>query len=647
MSRNNVIGLVIILFLMIGYSIWLAPDPPTEEEFAERRKIEDSLELIREQQEALEKAEKLEEAFEKVPEEIVDDPETLDPDTIPDTEIKELHDKYGIFVGSAKKDDRFYVLENNVLSLSISKKGGYIHSVGLKNYKTFDQKPLKLFYGDDEEFSINFFHRARLISTQNLYFTPYLNDKRFKNEKSVTVEPGDSVMFAMRLYTDNSSAENPKYIEFLYGLHGNKYIIDFDINLVGLQDVIAANTTRINLDWKINMPRQEKNRDYEQSMSTVFYRFATGEVDNLRQNRDDSENLRTSVHWISFKQQFFSSVIIAENNFMGAEVESQLHDDENEDFLKILSVSMDLPYSSRNDNFYPMRLYFGPNHYQTLSKYDIDLERQIPLGWGIFGWINRFAIIPVFNFLDGFDINYGIIILMLTVMLKIILLPIAYKTYISSARMRVLKPEIEELGKKFPKKEDAMKKQQATMALYKKAGVNPMAGCVPMLLQLPILIAMFRFFPASIELRQESFLWADDLSSYDSILDLPFSLPFYGDHVSLFTLLMAVSTVIYTRMNSQMMGSTNQMPGMKTMMYMMPVMLLAIFNSFASALSYYYFLTNIITFGQMGLFRKLINENAIRKKIEESKKKPVKKSKWQKKLEEVSKERAKQAKRKR
>jgi YidC/Oxa1 family membrane protein insertase len=253
-------------------------------------------------------------------------------------------------------------------------------------------------------------------------------------------------------------------------------------------------------------------------------------------------------------------------------------------------------------------------------------------------WINRYAVIPVFNFLDGFNLNYGIIILILTILLKVVLIPIAYKTYISQAKMRVLKPEIEEMGKKFPKKEDAMKKQQATMALYKKAGVNPMAGCVPMLLQLPILLALFRFFPASIELRQEGFLWADDLSSYDSILDLPFTIPFYGDHVSLFTILMTVSTIFYTRLNSQMMGSTSQMPGMKTMMYFMPVMLMGIFNNFASGLSYYYFLANVITFGQMYLFRIFVDEKALHKKIEENKKKPVKKSKWQARMETLAKQ---------
>ncbi len=647
MNRDNIIGLIVILFLMIGYSIYIAPSEEEQQRrIQERERIQDSI--------AEAERKKVEEDTIEV-EKDTDDIETV----IPDEEIEEeldkeveyeaLRDQYGLFAGSATGEDKLYTLESEVLKLQISKQGGYIHSVELKEYKTYKNEPLKLFYGNDDKLSLNFFYGNRVINTANFFFEPHFDNEQFLIDKNhLKVEPGDSVTFSMRLHVDNSTEDNPRYIEFQYGIHGDSYMTDFNIGFVGMQDIVAANTSHINLDWNINMPRHEKNRDFEQSRSALYYRYATGDVDNLRRNRDDSENIGSRVNWVSFKQQFFSSVLIAEDNFSNAHLESILFDEENEEFLKKLSASMDLPYSSRDvTNYYPMQFYFGPNHYQTLAKYDMDLERQINLGWGIFGWINRLAIIPVFNFLDGFIFNYGIIILILTFLLKLVLLPIAYKTYMSSAKMRVLKPEIEELGKKYPKKEDAMKKQQATMALYKKAGVNPMAGCVPMLLQLPILIAMFRFFPASIELRHEPFLWATDLSSYDSILDLPFSIPFYGDHVSLFTLLMATSTIIYTRMNSQMMGSTNQMPGMKTMLYMMPIMLLGIFNSFPAGLSYYYFLTNLITFGQMFLFRTFVNEDAIYKKIQENKKKPVKKSKWQKKLEDIQKEKANQAKRKR
>jgi len=310
-----------------------------------------------------------------------------------------------------------------------------------------------------------------------------------------------------------------------------------------------------------------------------------------------------------------------------------------------MNSEISIPLTGSDIETFKMRWYFGPNKFKILKKYNLDLDRQIPLGWGFFllGWINKYAVIPVFDFLSGFGWNYGIIILVLTILIKIVLFPIAYKTYTSSAKMRVLKPEIDEIGAKFPKKEDSLKKQQATMALYKKAGVNPMAGCIPMLLQMPILIALFRFFPASIELRQQSFLWATDLSAYDTIYSwsqhIPILSTYYGNHISLFTLLMTVSTIFYTRINNQMMGSTQQMPGMKTMMYLMPIMFLGFFNNYAAGLSYYYFLANIITFAQMYAIRAFIDEDKIRKQLLVNKTKPIKKSKLQLKLEEVAKKR--------
>jgi len=313
------------------------------------------------------------------------------------------------------------------------------------------------------------------------------------------------------------------------------------------------------------------------------------------------------------------------------------------DYVKSLSTGLTIPFSGHNIEKYGMAFYFGPNKYNILNKLDNEMEEIIDLGWGIFGWINKIAVIPVFNFLGGFNMNYGIIILILTILLKLVLSPITYKTYLSSSKMRVLKPEITELNEKY--KEDPMKKQQAMMSLYRETGVNPLSGCIPMLIQMPILFAMFRFFPASIELRQESFLWADDLSTYDSILDLDFSIPFYGDHVSLFTLLMAASIMLYTKMNSQMsMGGATEGPmaaQMKVMMYIMPFMMLFFFNSYSAGLSYYYFLANIISILQTVLIRKVfINEDAIRAQIEKNKKRPkaAKKSGFQKRLEEMAKQ---------
>ncbi len=642
MNRDNIIGLILIAVVIIGYSLWMAP---SEEELAERRRLE----AEREQIEAIEAERAEEEAV--VAEDTLPEPEIEpeDPQLLDSLEQERLRERTGHFSGAATGEEAYYTVESEVMRLIISARGGHIHTAELTGYKTWDQEPLMLFKGlDEDRFTIHFFSDDRNVSTENLYFSPYINNQPLDEHGRVQISGDEEQRFSMRAYTDQHTAERPSYIEFVYLLRGEKYMLDFDVRFIGTDTAINRSMTYLNLDWRSKLPGNERNRDNEQNNTTVYYKYANDEVSRIRPTRDGSERLSTRVRWISFKQQFFSSTLISEEGFAEAEVTSTALGEDEEDYLKEMTASIVLPFNARQDNVYHMKWYLGPNRYRTLTQYDLQLERQIPLGWGFFltSWINRILVIPVFNFLDGFNLNYGIIILILTILLKIVLLPIAYKTYMSQAKMRLLKPEIEELSKKYPKKEDAMKKQQATMGLYKKAGVNPMAGCIPMLLQLPILISLFRFFPASIELRQEGFLWADDLSSYDSIIDLPFTIPFYGDHVSLFTLLMAGSMVIYTKMNSQMMSSSSQMPGMKTMMYFMPVMLLAIFNSFASGLSYYYFLANVITFAQMFLFKKVIDEDALHAKIEANKKKPVKKSKWQQRMEDLARQQEAQKKRK-
>ncbi len=644
MNRDNFIGLLLIAAILIGYSIYMAPSEEDRIQAIERRdSIANAQRMAREAELAgMQETER--HPTNDLPADLTD----IDPDAADTTQLERIKDRMGAFSVSALGEDQTIGLENEVLQLKISTKGGYVQSAILKDYETYDKQPLNLIPDEDNLFTFHFFAGNRQLSTNQLYFEPVLPGNRPLSNQDIAVQGNDSVTIMMRAYSDMHTEASPSYIEYAYTMKGDDYMVGFQVSFVGMQDVIAGNTTFLNLDWKAKIPRLEKNRTNEQNNSTVFYKYVNDDVSKLRETRDGSERLLSSVHWISFKQQFFSSVLIAGNGFSNAEVSSTTIDEEDDEFLKHMSASINLAYDARQDNTYPMRHYFGPNHYQTLRSYDLDMERQIPLGWGFFimSWINRFAVIPIFNYLSGFNLNYGIIILILTILLKIVLMPIAYKTYISQAKMRALKPDIEELSKKFTKKEDAMKKQQATMALYKKAGVNPMAGCVPMLLQLPILLALFRFFPASIELRQEAFLWADDLSSYDSILDLPFTIPFYGDHVSLFTILMTISTILYTRLNNQMMASSAQMPGMKTMMYFMPVMLMGIFNNFASGLSYYYFLANVITFGQMFIFRKFVDEKALHKKIEEHKKKPVKKSKWAERMEALAKQQQEAQKRK-
>jgi YidC/Oxa1 family membrane protein insertase len=421
-------------------------------------------------------------------------------------------------------------------------------------------------------------------------------------------------------------------------------MLGYSVRFVNMGDVADPSTKFLVLNWKDNLKRQEKSVKMERMVSGLYYKYAEDKVDNLSEAKDEEKTLKNErIKWISFKQQFFTSTLIASDFFSEPKLSSATLPGGNH-YLKTMTAEVGLPYVPREGKTVTMSMYFGPNKYYGLKHYGLDLEKQIPLGWGFFlmAWINIYAVIPVFTFFGNFGWNYGIIILILTILLKTILFPIAYKTYKSSAKMRVLKPEIDELSKKYPKKEDAMKKQSATMELYKKAGVNPMAGCIPLLLQMPILIAMFRFFPSSIELRQQGFLWASDLSSYDAIWTFPngFTIPWYGDHVSLFALLMTISSVIYTKINDQMMGSQQtQMPGMKTMMYMMPVMFLFWFNDYSSGLSYYYLLANLLTFAQFYVIRATIDEKKLHLQIEANKKKTIKKSGFQKRLEDMAKQR--------
>ena len=432
-----------------------------------------------------------------------------------------------------------------------------------------------------------------------------------------------------------------RFMEYRYTLKYNSYMVDFDVQLREMNQYIAANQTYLNFAWEFDVPRQERpSRFGEDRYTNINYKFYEDDVDELSKNKSDEEDLTTRVKWIGFKQLFFNSTIIADEFFPNAFVRSEKFE-ENPEYLANFHADIAIPYNGVDNENFNMQFYFGPNHYQTLRQYDVDLERLVYLGYAIVRPVNKYLIIPLFNFLNKYITNFGIIILLLTVLIKTALFPFTYKSYMSQAKMRALKPEIDELNKKFSK-DKAMEKQQATMALYKKAGVNPMGGCLPMLLQFPILIAMFFFYPNSIELRQESFLWATDLSTYDSILELPFTIPFYGDHVSLFCLLMTVTTVVSTRLNQQ--ATTSQgMPGMKTMMYIMPLMFLFILNNYSSGLSYYYFLANIITIGQTYVIRSFVDEKKIRAQLQANKKKPVKKSKFQKRLEEVAKQRGVQS----
>ena len=599
MDKNSITGVILIVLIVIGYNALFPPVVEIETEEKEKTTVVVEEEVIQN---------------EPIQEQVFTDT----------TEQNASYERmYGVFAPSANGSDEDIVIENDLLKLSISPKGGRIVSAILKEYQTSDSLPLNLIDRDSSAFNITFFSEGnRIINTQDLYFSP-IN----KNDNSV----------AMRMMASNGG-----YLEYVYQLNDGDYMMDFFVNTVDLEDVIPTNRNDLELKWSINLPSTEKSIENERMYSTVYFKYLNDEVDYLSETKDDEESLSGKAQWVGLKHQFFSSVLINNEGFEKPTSVKTTTKESSTRYVKNLELETQLPYNHASKESIPLKFYFGPNHYKTLSSYNMDLERIIPLGWGIFRWVNKYAVIPIFNWLDNSITNYGIIILIMTFIIKMALAPFTLKAYKSQAKMKVLKPEIDKINEKH-KDKDPMKAQQETMSMYKKAGVNPLGGCVPMLLQMPILFALFRFFPASIELRQKSFLWATDLSTYDSILDLPFEIPFYGDHVSLFTLLMTVSTLLYTRMNSQMSGP--QMAQMKWMMYLMPIMFLGFFNNYASGLSYYYFLANMVTFGQQFVMRKyFIDEAAILTQIENNKKKPAKKSKFQKRLEDMAKKQQEAAK---
>jgi YidC/Oxa1 family membrane protein insertase len=530
---------------------------------------------------------------------------------------------FGIFSESSFAQDQEVILENEKIKLVISNKGGQIKSVVIKEgpnqkkYTTYTGEELEIFNSDSSIFNLNF-STGISINTKDLYFDP-ISYNTSENQNSVT----------MRLAVDSIH-----YVDFNYKINDD-YLVDFSINLIGMDEVIPNELNYMNLEWQMKTPQTEKSKTNQDMYTGIYYQFLADQddIDYLGYTTaEDEEKLSNKLSWVAFQQQFFSSILVSKSGLENASLYSVK--DENSKYIKNLSAKFELPYNHNRNEKLDFQFYFGPNHYKQLQSYNYKFEEIIPLGWGIFGWVNKYIIINIFDFLSKFFTNYGLIIFILTVIIKLALSPFTYKAYLSQAKMKVLKPEIDKMTEKH-KGKDPMKVQQETMSLYRKAGVNPMGGCLPMLFQFPILIAMFRFFPASIELRSEAFLWADDLSAYDSIYDLPFEIPFYGDHISLFTLLMTISTLLYTRMNSQM--ASGQMAQMKWMMYLMPIMFLGFFNNYAAGLSYYYFLANMFTFSQQYFMKKFIDEDAILRQLEENKKKPKKKSNFQKKLEEMQK----------
>ena len=636
-NKNTLFGFLLIAAILFGWMYFMSP---SKEEREKQMHIQDSIRQARIEQMRVDSIKNAERQQAAALAQIADSVAMADMDsaTLAQQQSAALRDKYGVFVGASQGEEQTWVVENKIQRLTFTNKGGFLKNVELKDYKAYgDSLPLIMFDTATVKFDLSFFAQNRVVNTSQFYFQPYVNGQPYADQP-LSVAEGDSLVFAMRLPSDNPE----QYIEYIYTIHDNNYMMDFDIRTVGMKDVIASNADYMSLDWAIDMMKQEKSTDRFADESVYYRALNDKDVDHLKVNQDVEENVNTKLKWISFKQRFFCNVIVAKEGFDNAKMAVNTRKSDNPRYYKSMSTNISIPYDKNAEvNVVPMSLYFGPNHFKTLRSYKLGLQDQINLGnFFLIRWIN-YGVIAVFNWLSQYGWNYGIVILILTIIIKTLLFPLAFKSYKSSAITRVLKPEMEAINEKYPKQEDAMKKQEAVMNLQKQAGVSPASGCLPALLQFPILIAIFRFFPASIELRQQPFLWAEDLSTYDSIVEFP---RFLGmDHLSLFTILMTITTLIYTYVNNKQMdvSSNPQMKPMKWMMYLMPIMFFAIFNNYSAGLSYYYMLVNIITFIQMFIFRKMINEDKVRATIEENKRKPQKKSNFMKRLEEAQKQQAK------
>ena len=514
-----------------------------------------------------------------------------------------------------------YRLANDKVEIEFTSRGAQPYSVKINDYKSYDSTDLYLIRPDMSRYDIK------------LYAGENINTKDFNFE---VVEHSDSVI-VMRLPFSNGG-----YIQQRYALTAGSYSLYNELSLVGMDGIVPRNVSMLDIDWNVVIPRLEKGYRYEKQYSMLdFYFTGDKKPEQIARGKDGSERVDTKVKWFAFQQQFFSAIMTSENEFASADFAVKyFNEDDPSRNLMACSAKLRSDFNiASGDVVLPYEFYFGPNDYSTLKKYDQKYEKIIPLGGWLVGWISRFVIIPCFNFLGKFISNYGLIILLMTIIIRVVISPLTIKSYKSSAKMQVLKPEIDQLNKKYPNEKDAMKKQQAMMDLYRKAGISPMGGCLPMLLQMPILFAMFRFFPACIDLRQQKFLWADDLSAYDSIWDFGVNVPLLGDHLSLFALLMAVTMFFYSKMTSNQMSDDPNMAGMKFMsVWMMPIMMFFICNNLSSALSYYYLLSNIFTMAQTWYIRKfVVTEDRVRAEMVANANKPKQKSKGQQRLEEAQK----------
>ena len=611
MDRNTIIGFLLMALVLFGYTWYMQPSP---EQKAAMQRYQDS--LLQVENTRLAEINNVETAATDPVEEMTVDEHTL-----------RLRNEYVDFAPFAEGEEKTITLSNPQVTLTFSTHGGRLTQAILNEYNTYDSLPVMLFNSENNAYGFIFKAQGRTINTADLYFVPELS--------------ADNRTLSMKLPFENGSS-----FEVRYTLPEEGYMLDMKIYQNGMENILPRNTVDLDMYWSQMLRRQERGRMFEERNSALYYKFVGSDVERLSETKDEHESITTGLKWIGFKNQFFSSVLSADRKLNGARLESTVLPEDNT-YLKSYKAETTVDYDPMSTEGPAFRFFLGPNLYPLLKSYDkgldsddkLQLPKLIPLGYKFFRWINTGIIIPIFTFLGKYFTNYGVIILLMTLIIKAVLMPLTFKSYMSSARMRVLKPQMEEINAKYPGQDKAMDRQRATMELYSNAGVNPMSGCLPLLLQMPILLAMFAFFPSSIELRQQPFLWADDLSSYDAIFTwdayIPLITPYFGNHISLFCLLMTITNILYTKINMDSTGGGQQMPGMKLMMYLMPLMFLFIFNNYASGLSYYYFVSLLITIIQTYIFRKCINEEKVLAKLKENQKKPRKKSGFMARLEEA------------
>ena len=626
MDKNTWIGFLLIAAIIVGFTML---SRPSKEEMAERQRINDSIAL----------AKKVEAEAMRVSAAIAAQQaqEANTPNASSESDLQQQIDAtYGAFAPSAKGDSREIVLENEKVRLFINTKGGVISRVELKEYKAYGDSvnDLCLFRGDESELAFTLITaNNRILSTKNMYFEP-----QKPNPQNVV----------MRLHTNEENV----WIDFVYSLEPEEYMAHFAILPHNTQNVLAQNVNSLEMQWRQLIPQQERGRKFEERYAQLQYMLVGGDMEKLSESKADTKRENAKIRWIGYKDQFFSSVMIADDAFTTTMLESTPQAQQTR-YIKEYKTSTNIAFDVNGQKATGFRYYFGPNHYNTLKAYDKDKEKAdklylkelVPLGWKIVSWINKILVIPMFDLFMGWGLHIGLVILLMTLVIKLIILPFVFASYKSSAKMRVLKPQLDEINAKYPP-EKMQERQKETMALYSRAGVSPMSGCLPMLFQFPVLMAMFWFFPTAIELRGKSFLWADDLSAYDAILTWDTPIWLLGTHLSLFCLLMTAVNIVYTYITMQQQTMDPNMKFMKYMMYAMPLMFLFIFNDYAAGLSYYYFLSLLMTIVQTMIFRMSIDEKKLLAEMEANAKKKANSSRrsgFMERLEKMQREQQRQA----